>query len=175
MSNTPDDPTGNGNLPPLSGLVSGETIDTSPQGITRLIAGLNPGRHLSLAVSNTAPQASAPATAGLKAALTPVTPAQPSIIAPPVNRSLPFAEQVSSLLGSPATPHELAEAMFRVNLTPGHEKVDLRPASALSDHEKLTLTSLGRKIATSTAEVSLLQPTQLAIWRGLAQPLRGPA
>lgn len=72
----------------------------------------------------------------------------------------------------PASPTELAEAIFRVNLNPRRAGIDLRAAGEMQPAEKLTLTMLERKVQTPGA-MSLTDEAlkQLTLWRTVAPQL----
>lgn len=147
-----------------------DILDTSTDGLHRLVAQLSgPPR---LVASNAQPVASS--TSGFRAILASVpAPELTPPVAMPVNPALSFMQQVNTMVGGePASPRELAEAVFRVNLTPRNAHIDTRPESELSDREKLAISALARKFTRDIRPPTLEEPTQLAIWRGMAQPLR---
>ncbi len=122
--------------------------------------------HLALVVSNT----TSSNHAGVKAALKAVLPPKPP--APLPNSPFGFMQQIEALTGEAVPPAELANAVFRVCLTPRSAKIDCRPESELLPNEKLVISTLANKFSRRATPATLEEATQLAIWRGTAQPLR---
>lgn len=72
----------------------------------------------------------------------------------------------------PASPTELAEAIFRVNLNPRRAGIDLRPENEIPPSERLTLITLVRKVQTSGAMSRTDEALkQLTLWRTVAPQL----
>lgn len=93
---------------------------------------------------------------------------RPTTAAPPA-RPACTTEQVNALLGTPASPAEMGEALFRVNLTGQFPAYNLCPVNKMPGNHYLAMAAMGRKLAQQNpADVAL----RVAILRADALPLR---